>query len=64
MHDHAKIRAFELADEVATLVYRVAAELPKEELVSTKGLKTERVLNGLIRALRLGLWASAFSLKT
>jgi len=55
MHGHTKIRAFELADEVAILVYRVTAESPKEELVSTKGLKIERGLNGLIRALRDGL---------
>ena len=32
MRDHTKLRAFELADEVAVLVYRVTAEFPKEEL--------------------------------
>ena len=32
MLDHTKLRAFELADEAAILVYRVAAGLPKEEL--------------------------------
>ena len=32
MRDHAKLRAFELADEVAVLVYRVTAGFPKEEL--------------------------------
>jgi hypothetical protein len=40
MRDHTKLRAFELADEVAVLVYRVTAEFPREELY------------GLIRALR------------
>ena len=32
MRDHTKLRAFELADEVAILVYRVTAGFPKEEL--------------------------------
>jgi len=32
MRDHTKIRAFELADEVALLVYRVTARFPREEL--------------------------------
>ncbi len=32
MRDHPKLRAFELADEVAMLVYRVTAGFPKEEL--------------------------------
>ena len=32
MRDHTKLRAFELADEVAVLVYRVTAMFPKEEL--------------------------------
>ena len=32
MRDHTKLRAFELADEVAVLVYRVTARFPKEEL--------------------------------
>ena len=32
MRDHTKLRAFELADEVAMLVYRVTAGFPKEEL--------------------------------
>ena len=32
MHDHTKLRAFELADEVAVLVYRITAEFPREEL--------------------------------
>jgi four helix bundle protein len=32
MRDHTTLRAFELADEVAMLVYRVTARLPKEEL--------------------------------
>jgi len=40
MRDHTKLRAFELADEVAVLVYRVTAEFPREELYN------------LIRALR------------
>ena len=32
MRDHTKLRAFEFADEVAILVYRVTAGFPKEEL--------------------------------
>jgi four helix bundle protein len=32
MRDHTKLRAFELADEVALLVYQVTAGFPKEEL--------------------------------
>jgi four helix bundle protein len=32
MRDHTQLRAFELADEVAMLVYRVTAGFPKEEL--------------------------------
>jgi four helix bundle protein len=32
MRDHTELRAFELADEVAVLVYRVTAGFPKEEL--------------------------------
>ena len=32
MRDHTKLRAFELADEVAMLVYRTTAGFPKEEL--------------------------------
>jgi four helix bundle protein len=32
MRDHTKLRAFELADEVAILVYQVTAEFPKEEM--------------------------------
>jgi four helix bundle protein len=32
MRDHTKLRAFELADEVALLVYKITASFPKEEL--------------------------------
>jgi len=32
MRDHTKLRAFELADEVALLIYQVTAGFPKEEL--------------------------------
>ena len=32
MRDHTKLKAFELADEVALLVYRFTAGFPKEEL--------------------------------
>jgi four helix bundle protein len=32
MHDHTKLRARELADEVALLAYRVSARFPREEL--------------------------------
>ena len=32
MRDHTKLRAFELADEVALLIYRITREFPKEEI--------------------------------
>ena len=32
MRDHTQLRAFELADELALLVYRITAGFPKEEL--------------------------------
>jgi len=32
MRDHTKLRAFELADEVALLVYRMTRVFPKEEI--------------------------------
>ena len=32
MRDHKKLRAFELADEVALLVYRATRDFPKEEM--------------------------------
>ena len=32
MRDHTKLRAFELADEVVLLLYRVTKNFPKEEL--------------------------------
>jgi four helix bundle protein len=32
MRDHTKLRAFELADNVATLIYRVTRGFPKEEI--------------------------------
>ena len=128
MRDHTQLRAFELADEVAMLVYRVTAGFPKEELfgltsqirraavsvpsnivegcaraseaeylrflniafgslreldyqlnlskrlgflrnedsslLEPKVVETEKVLNGLIRALRDNVSPSAFSLNT
>jgi len=32
MRDHTKLRAFELADEVAVSIYRITANFPKTEL--------------------------------
>ena len=32
MRDHTKLRAFELADEMALLIYRITAGFPKEEV--------------------------------
>lgn len=32
MRDHTKLRAFDMADEVALLVYQVTARFPKEEM--------------------------------
>lgn len=31
MRDHTKLRAFELADEVALLIYKVTSKFPQEE---------------------------------
>jgi hypothetical protein len=42
MRDHTKLLAFESAGEIAMVVYRV----------EPKVVETEKVLNGLIRALR------------
>ena len=53
MRDHTKLRAFELADEVVILVYRVEQEV----------IEAEKVLNGLIRALRDNSEPSVFSLQ-
>ena len=38
MRDHTKLRAFELADEVALLIYRATMEFPSEE---TYGLTSQ-----------------------
>ncbi|MDY7038988.1 MAG: four helix bundle protein [Thermodesulfobacteriota bacterium] len=38
MRDHTKLRAFELADEVALLIYRATMEFPKE---GTYGLTSQ-----------------------
>jgi four helix bundle protein len=32
MRDHTKLRAFELADDVALLIYRATSKFPQEEL--------------------------------
>ncbi len=32
MRDHTKLRAFELADEVAVMVYQITAGFSKEEI--------------------------------
>jgi len=32
MRDHTKLRAFQLADELALLIYRMTASFPREEL--------------------------------
>lgn len=32
MRDHRKLRAFELADEVALMVYRITKQFPKDEI--------------------------------
>ena len=54
MPDHTTLRAFEVADEVAMGVYRLELKI----------VETEKILNGLIRALRDNLEPSAFSLNT
>ena len=32
MRDHTKLRAFELADEIVLLIYKVTGEFPKQEI--------------------------------
>ena len=32
MRDHTKLRAFELADEIAILIYRITKKFPREEI--------------------------------
>jgi four helix bundle protein len=32
MRDHTKLRAFELADEVVVMIYKITAKFPKEEV--------------------------------
>ncbi|MBN2273761.1 MAG: four helix bundle protein [Bacteroidales bacterium] len=32
MRDHTKLRAFELADDLAVLIYKITMKFPKEEL--------------------------------
>ena len=32
MRDHTKLRAFELADEIVLLIYRITQNFPKEEI--------------------------------
>lgn len=32
MRDHTKLRAFELADDIAIMVYRITKDFPKEEV--------------------------------
>jgi four helix bundle protein len=34
MRDHTKLRAFELADEIVILIYRITLNFPKEEIYS------------------------------
>ena len=34
MRDHTKLRAFELADEIVLLIYRLTVKFPKEEVYS------------------------------
>jgi len=47
MRDHTKLRAFELADDLAVLVYRVTARFPREELYGLiSSLHSLRVIEG------------------
>jgi len=54
MRNHNKLRAFELADEVAVLIYRTTKGFPVE---------AEKVLSALIRSMRKTRQSSAFSLQ-
>jgi len=73
MRDHTKLRAFQLADELAVLVYRVTASFPREELyglnqvnrlkvegcqgLSFVGLQSKNLVNQLRLAKRLGYFS-------
>ena len=59
MRDHTKLRAFELADEIAVLIYRVTKGFPIDEIYGLTSqmrrsavLKQKKVLGALIRSLR------------
>jgi four helix bundle protein len=68
MRDHNKLSAFELADELAVLIYKMTRGFPKEEiygLVSqmrraatsvnnckSKLVEAEKVLGSLVRTMR------------
>jgi hypothetical protein len=61
MPDHTRLRAFELADDVAMRELHYQLNLSKRlgflsnegsSLIEPKVVETEKVLNGLIRALR------------
>ncbi|MBW1725836.1 MAG: four helix bundle protein [Deltaproteobacteria bacterium] len=51
MRDHTKLRAFELADEVAVLVYRVTAGFPREELYGLTSQLQPKYLSSYKRSL-------------
>jgi hypothetical protein len=75
LRDHTQLRAFELADEVVMLVYRTTTGVSKRRVVwpvgflgnedfsslEPKVVETEKVLNGLIRALRDHVQPSALT---
>ncbi len=55
MRDHTELRAFELADEVAVLLYRVTARSPKEELY----VLTPQMCRAAVSRSLLTLWRDA-----
>jgi hypothetical protein len=63
MRDHTKLKAFELADEVVVQIYQITAG-QDWELIEPKIVETEKVLNGLIRALRDDWFPLVFSLQS
>jgi hypothetical protein len=57
VRNHIKLRAFELADELAVMTYRATNDFPKEEVYGLtscdlKMVEAEKVLGALLRSMR------------
>ena len=71
MRDHTKLRAFELANEVPVLIYRMTAGFPSEELYSlTSQMRRaavsvpSNIFEGCARAPLSAKFSEAFALLT